>query len=38
MSFVSTGFIGFLLLTLAAYYLVPGRFQWIVLLAASYSF
>ena len=38
MSFTSAEFIGFLLLTLAAYYLLPRRFQWIVLLVASYGF
>lgn len=38
MSFTSIEFIGFFLLTLAAYYLLPKRCQWIVLLIASYGF
>lgn len=38
MSFTSAEFIGFLLLVLAAYYLLPRRCQWVVLLAASYGF
>ncbi len=38
MLFTSYAFVGFLALTLTAYYLVPGRWQWPLLLAASYGF
>lgn len=38
MSFVSLAFLAFLTLTVGIYYLVPQRFRWIVLLAASYVF
>ncbi len=38
MLFTSYAFVGFLALTLLAYYLVPGRCQWPLLLAASYVF
>ena len=38
MSFVSTGFILFFLLTAVVYYAVPQRGKWIVLLCASYVF
>lgn len=38
MSFISIGFILFLLVVFALYFLVPARLQWCVLLAASYVF
>ena len=38
MSFVSTGFVLFFLLTAVIYYAVPQRGKWIVLLCASYAF
>ena len=38
MQFVSYGFLLFLTVVFIVYYLVPGRFQWMVLLAASYVF
>lgn len=38
MSFVSFVFLGFVLLCLLAYYTVPKRFRYLVLLAASYAF
>ncbi len=38
MLFTSYAFVGFLALVLLAYYLVPGRFQWPLLLLASYAF
>ena len=38
MSFVSLKFLLFAVIVLLAYYLVPGRFQWVVLLAASLYF
>lgn len=38
MLFVSYGFWGFLIVLFCAYHLVPKRFQWQVLLAASYLF
>ena len=38
MSFISTVFVGFLLITASVYFLVPARWQWIVLLSASYVF
>ena len=38
MSFASYEFILFLIITLTAYYLIPKRFQWMLLLAASYVF
>ncbi len=38
MNLVSYGFLGFLALVLALYYVVPRRFQWIFLLAASCVF
>ena len=38
MAYTSFGFLGFLVLVAAVYYLVPKRFQWAVLLAASYAF
>lgn len=38
MLLVSYEFAAFLILLLAVYYLVPGRFQWLLLLAASYLF
>ncbi len=38
MSFASYEFILFLAVTLTAYYLIPKRFQWMLLLAASYVF
>lgn len=38
MSFTSGTFIVFVLAALAAYYLAPRRFRWVVLLAASYGF
>lgn len=38
MLFTSYRFLLFLLVIFAAYYVVPGRFQWMLLLAASYVF
>ena len=38
MLFTSYGFIGFLIIVFAIYYLLPGRFQWQFLLLASYVF
>ncbi len=38
MSFVSFGFLVFLAVLLALYYLLPKRFQWMVLLAGSLAF
>lgn len=38
MSFISAGFVGFLAVTAAVYFLVPARSQWVVLLSASYVF
>lgn len=38
MLFVSYEFIGFMLLCFVLYYLVPKRFQWVLLLLASYIF
>lgn len=38
MAFTSGAFIAFVLVALAAYYLVPKRFQWVVLLLASYGY
>ncbi len=38
MSFTSIAFLCFLLLGLVVYYLVPGKWQWMVLLAASWVF
>ena len=38
MSFVSTGFVLFFLLTALIYYVVPQKFKWLVLLCASYAF
>lgn len=38
MSFVSFSFIAFFLTVILLYYLVPRRFQWILLLTASYVF
>lgn len=38
MSFTSAPFLGFVAVSLAAYYLLPGRVQWLALLAASYVF
>lgn len=38
MLFVSYEFIGFLLLLFLLYYVIPKRFQWVLLLAASYIF
>lgn len=38
MSFISFNFYLFLAITIVVYYLVPKRYQWIVLLAASYGF
>ena len=38
MSFVSTGFVFFCALVAVAYYLVPKKIKWIVLLFASYVF
>lgn len=36
--FVSYGFIGFLIVTFVLYYLIPRRFQWILLLIANFLF
>ena len=38
MSFTSTAFLVFVPVALVAYYLLPGRVQWLALLAASYVF
>lgn len=38
MLFTSYGFIGFLMICFVLYYLIPKRFQWMLLLAASYTF
>ena len=38
MLFTSYEFIGFILILFAAYYLMPGKKQWMLLLAASYLF
>lgn len=38
MAFVSFGFIGFMILVIAAYFLMPRKLRWWVLLAASYAF
>ena len=38
MSFVSQGFLLFLAIVFLAYYIVPLRFRWIVLLVSSYAF
>ena len=38
MLFTSYAFVGFLALVLLGYYLAPGRWQWPLLLAASYGF
>ena len=38
MSFTSYTFLGFAALVLLGYYLIPGKFQWLLLLAASYVF
>lgn len=38
MALVSFSFIGFFLIILAVYYLMPGRFQWVALLIASLVF
>ena len=38
MSFTSFTFLAFLVLTVAVYYIVPKKFQWVVLLVASYGF
>ena len=38
MSFTSYGFIAFIAILIAVYYIVPKKFQWILLLAASYFF
>ena len=38
MLFTSYAFLGFLATLFLLYYLVPGRFQWKLLLAASYLF
>ena len=38
MSFTSFNFLAFLFLVIAVYYLVPKKFQWLVLLIASYGF
>lgn len=38
MSFVSSPFVLFLLLLFLAYYLVPAKWQWVLLLAASIVF
>nr|MBQ8243613.1 MBOAT family protein [Oscillospiraceae bacterium] len=38
MSFTSISFLLFLLCVVAVYYLVPKKYQWVVLLAASYGF
>ncbi|MDE6893178.1 MAG: MBOAT family protein [Lachnospiraceae bacterium] len=38
MSFISTVFVGFLLITATVYFLAPAKSQWVVLLSASYVF
>ena len=38
MLFTSYGFLGFLLLLIPLYYLIPKRGQWILLLGGSYLF
>ena len=38
MSYTSLAFLGFLILVAIVYYIVPKRFQWAVLLVASYAF
>ena len=38
MAFVSFGFVGFMILVIAAYFLMPRKLRWWVLLAASYAF
>jgi len=38
MPFTSLSFLGFVAVSVAAYYLVPQRFRWIILLIASYVF
>ena len=38
MQFTSLGFVGFAALTLLLYYTLPKKWQWCVLLAASYLF
>lgn len=38
MSFTSYSFLGFASLVLLLYYLIPGKFQWLLLLGASYVF
>ena len=38
MAYTSLGFLGFLVVVAAVYYLVPKKYQWAVLLAASYAF
>lgn len=38
MSFLSIAFLLFLLATAAVYFLVPGKYRWVVLLVASYIF
>ena len=38
MAYTSLGFLGFLVLVAVVYYLVPKKFQWAVLLVASYAF
>lgn len=38
MSFISTGFLIFLLISVTVYYIIPKRFQWVWLLAVSYFY
>ena len=38
MTFVSIGFIGFILAVIVAYFLIPRKWRWLVLLVASYIF
>lgn len=38
MTFVSFGFVGFMILVIAAYFLIPKKGRWAVLLVASYLF
>lgn len=38
MSFISTGFLIFLLVSVTIYYIIPGKFQWIWLLLVSYFY
>ena len=38
MEFSSYTFLGFLLIVFLAYYMIPKRFQWVLLLGASYVF